>query len=78
MKFELNWAWALTKLRLIFLVAAFISLYHYISPIIGFAWLAYFILNDLSEIINDLEKSKEEQDEHMRTLRSLSTKRKGF
>jgi hypothetical protein len=77
MKFEikLDWAWILRKVRIAFLVAVFWALYTYVAAVFAFMWLAYFILNDLTDIEVTIEEDREERHN---AWKSISTKRKGF
>lgn len=77
MKFELNFnlSWMLQKVRLLFLVAVFWALYTYLGNVWAFMWGLYFILNDLSEVIDDLESMKTERSN---AWKGLSHKRKDF
>lgn len=77
MKFEFNfdWVWVLNKVRILFLVAVFCLLYIYVDAVWAFAWVIYFILNDLVEIVVDIQKMKEDR---MNLWKSVSTKREGF
>jgi hypothetical protein len=77
MKFELNfnWVWVLHKARLVFLVGIFYVFYTYLAPVWAFMWALYFILNDLSEIINDIENIKEER---AKQWKNILPQRKAF
>gem|GEM_PF-3720943 len=77
MKFEINigWSWVLHKVRLAFLVGIFYILYVYVAPVWAFMWIAYFILNDLWEIVLDLETLREEKTQ---IWKNISHRRKDF
>lgn len=76
MKLEMNLEWALKKLRLIFLIVIFYVLYVYVQPVFAFLWICYFILNDLSEAIDELESMKEHRRQTWDSLKP--SRRKGF
>lgn len=80
MKFSINIGlpWMLQKIRLVFLVGIFYVIYTYSQPVYAFMWALYFILNDLSEVISDIDLLKEEKEDQSQMLRSMLTKRKGF
>lgn len=75
LEFNFNWMWVLHKVRLAFLVGVFYVLYTYTQPVFAFMWALYFLLNDLSEIVSDMEEAKEDR---VNALKSMSHKRKGF
>lgn len=77
MNFEikLDWAWILRKVRIAFLLAVFWAMYTYVGHVWAFIWIAYFILNDLTDIETTQEQEKEER---ANAWKSISTKRRGF
>jgi hypothetical protein len=74
-KIDFNWASILRKVRIAFLLGVFYCLYKYINPVFGFMWMAYFLLNDLTDIESAQEESKEER---VNAWKSISMKRKDF
>lgn len=77
MKLELNfnWTWMLHKVRILFLVAVFYVLFTYALPVYAIMWALYFLFNDLSEIVEDVEKMEEER---VNAWKNISHKRKDF
>ncbi len=77
MKLELNfnWSWLLHKIRILFILGAFWTVYTYLGEVWGFMLIGYIVLNDLIEIILDIEKIKEEKE---MAWKGLISKRKGF
>ena len=75
MKISIDWNVILRKLRIIFLIGVFYAIYTYAAPVWAFMWLAWFILNDLSDIEIDVAEIKEGEE---RWSHIFSQKRSNF
>jgi hypothetical protein len=82
LELKFDWQWILQKVRIVFLLAVFWGVYHYMTPFLAFVWLGYFLMNDLSDIESSLSeltaRQELEKEERLQTWKSMSTKRKDF
>jgi hypothetical protein len=75
---EIDWALVLRKVRIFFLLGVFYALYTYVAPVWAFMWIAYFILNDISDMESDLDDLNTRQEERDKEWKNILPKRKGF
>lgn len=78
MKFEinLNWAWIIRQLFSLAVVAVFILLYHYLQPLVAFAFAFWVIHKDMTDTQVEVLEIKETVDKESELWKNISNIRK--
>jgi len=76
---NIDMMWIMNKIRILFILAVFYLLCEYTLPVFGAAWVLYFLLNDINEIIAEVEKVQETMEmERADKWKNTLPKRKQF